>query len=114
MSIEKEDTPKDRRMVLFQDRVMNQFKNAIAKGSFIVLLIAPSGHGKTHLIENLAHEFQILTEADCDEDTAGIDNFENLLKRSTTQGLKKTLVVIDNIEGLETTRKRTLSHFLKK
>ena len=110
LTISKEDPEKKMRMLLFQDRAMQTLKSQLQKPSFVVLMVAPSGHGKSHAIENLTRDFQILTEADCDED----DNFETLLRMSQRQGLKKTLVVIDNIEGLDTSRKRALTHFLKK
>lgn len=106
---------KELRPVLWQDTTTLQ--TILHKESYVLLLVGPSGHGKTHMLEECL-TMPILTETSCDdqktEDDTSQETFLKLLQMSLHRGLRPKQVVIDNIEGLDVPLKKILTSFVKK
>lgn len=102
-----------RKAPLFQERALAAVKSILSKNRYILLLVGPSGHGKSHLLESIEPHW--ICDPEVDEDESESVAFEKLLQRSLGRNpLKKQRVAVHCIENLETNQKKILSNFLKK
>lgn len=106
---------KPKRPILSQD--ISSLQNLLNKPAFVVIVAAPSGHGKTHMLEQCIRDpwlTEVLCEDQKTEEDTSQDVFEKLLKMSMASGLMRKQVVIENIEGLDSNLKKVLTSFVKK